>query len=261
MWIFRIATAILAIFLLAPVTARAASLFDDGIPMPGFQMVPSWKNVIADMHAATTLASASDTPVGPLPASLSYAGMHPEGLSPVSTSCVDERHCVPKAWTDFLTGLRGLDARAQLQAVNRWTNAKPYVDDMANWGVPDYWETPGEFIAHGGDCEDFAIAKYFSLVRLGFPSRDLRIVIVSDSQAHDFHAVLVARLEGALWLLDNQQPDVVPLEAMAQYAPIYSLNENGGWMHAQPVIHLEGGMTITTAAPAVTPPVRLAAVP
>lgn len=180
---------------------------------------------------------------------------------PAAAPCADERHCIPAVWTDFLAGLKGQDSRAQMEAVNRWANAKPYVEDIANWGLPDYWETPGEFIAHGGDCEDFAIAKYFSLVRLGFAARDLRIAVVSDSRAHDFHAVLVANIDGTEWLLDNQIAEMVPLASQPQYTPIYALNEQGWWLQSRPVIQIAANFVITTAPAAAAPapaPVQLA---
>ena len=254
---------VMATFFLAPTGATAASLFDDGTHATGFEILPFWNRIAADMRvtaASETFAVPSNTSRSthaPLNISTNAnSSLHP---SSPSVPCADERHCVPGAWTDFLSGLRGLEPYAQLQAVNSWANAKPYVDDMINWRLPDYWETPGEFIAHGGDCEDFAIAKYFSLIRLGFSRHDLRIVIVSDSRAHDFHAVLVARIAHTVWLLDNQLADVTPLAAMPQYTPIYSLNEEGWWLYTQPVIHVSGDMTIAAAPLPAAPAIRVAA--
>lgn len=169
--------------------------------------------------------------------------------TPRDAACNDERHCAPQAWTDFLATVRGQDARAQLDAVNRWANAHPHVEDSTNWGVPDYWETPGEFVARGGDCEDFAIVKYFSLVRLGFSPRDLRIVIVSDSRSRSFHAVLAARSGGTALILDDQAPDVTRLDSLTHYFPVYSLGDQGWWLHSAPVIHADGGTLIAQATP------------
>ena len=52
----------------------------------------------------------------------------------------------------------------QLDAVNRYMNKHQYITDIVNWGVTDYWETPREFFLKDGDCEDFAIAKFKSLM-------------------------------------------------------------------------------------------------
>lgn len=235
--------------LLAPGAADAGALFDGSAATPGFQLFPFWTHVMADMAAAL--------PPESQPVAAPSAPATPVAFNPPADSCADERRCIPRAWTDFLDGLKGRAPQAQLKAVNDWANARPYVEDIANWGVPDYWETPGEFIAKGGDCEDFAIAKYFSLVRLGFPAQDLRILVVSDTATHGFHAVLAARLDGMVWLLDNFTADVVPLESKPQYQPVYSLNAQGWWMHSTPSLQV-AGLTITAAPLAAAQPVLLA---
>jgi predicted transglutaminase-like cysteine proteinase len=203
---------------LAPGTSFAGALFDATPPDADLHAFPFWQAILAD--------------------------------SPRDNACTDQRHCAPKAWTDFLATAQELDARAQLDAVNRWANAHPHVEDSTNWGVPDYWETPGEFIARGGDCEDFAIAKYFSLLRLGFSQHDLRIVIVSDSQTRSFHAVLAARIADATWILDDQNPDVTIFDAQPRYTPIYSLGDQGWWLHSVPVIHVQGGTLVAATSSA-----------
>jgi predicted transglutaminase-like cysteine proteinase len=205
------------LLVLAPVAAFAGPLFDATPADPDMSGFVFWQAVLSD--------------------------------SPRDAACNDQRHCAPKTWTGFLATLRGQDARAQLDAVNRWANAHPHVEDSVNWSLPDYWETPGEFIARGGDCEDFAIAKYFSLVRLGISPRDLRIVIVSDSRSHSFHAVLAARSGGATLILDDQAAEVTSLTALPHYVPIYSLGDQGWWLHSAPVIHAEGGTLVAEATP------------
>ena len=58
----------------------------------------------------------------------------------------------------------------KLEQVNRFFNQTPFVSDMEHWGKEDYWATPIEMLAtSGGDCEDFAISKYFTLLQLGVP--------------------------------------------------------------------------------------------
>jgi predicted transglutaminase-like cysteine proteinase len=252
----NVKAAIAGALLFVPTAVMADPLFSGAAPSADFQLFPFWKKVLVDMAQAT--------PASPAPQLQSVAfantalALEPGTPAPADRGCADERHCIPAIWTDFLAGLKGLNSRAQMEAVNRWANARPYVEDIANWNLPDYWETPGEFIAHGGDCEDFAIAKYFSLVRLGFPARDLRITIVSDSRAHDFHAVLVANIDGMEWLLDNQIAEMVPLASQPQYTPVYALNEEGWWLQSRPVIQVAANFVITiapaAAAPAATAP-------
>lgn len=219
---------LLALAVCAPMSAHA-SVFDTGAGgTRNFALFPFWQKVLADM------AAAQPQPVSADPA-------HP-------AACANERRCVPAAWINFLNGIRKLPRRAQLEAVNQWADARPYVEDTQNWGVSDYWETPGEFLARGGDCEDYAITKYFSLVRLGFSPDDLRIVIVDDTNLNVFHAVLAVRSEGTVWLLDNQLPHVAPMDVAVQYVPVYSLNEHGWWMHTMPRITI--GNVVISAGPA-----------
>lgn len=81
------------------------------------------------------------------------------------------------AWKDIKAKLSGLPPLEQVKAVNVLINRWPYRTDMDVWGVMDYWETPAEFFQKSGDCEDFAIAKYFALRDLGlsrFPDADCR---------------------------------------------------------------------------------------
>lgn len=139
--------------------------------------------------------------------------------------------CARAQWTAFLQSIRNEPRIQQLNAVNRWVNAKPYIEDWKNWGVPDYWETPPEFMRRGGDCEDYAIAKYFSLIRLGVAPADLRIVVVEDRNLKASHAVVAVRYAGQTWLLDIAVPAVVPMNVARQYAPVYAFNSNGWWLY------------------------------
>jgi predicted transglutaminase-like cysteine proteinase len=192
-----------------------------------FSAFPFWQQVLTDTASAQAIPIALSTDSTP--------------------TCAKERFCVPAVWLSFLDSVRNASRLVQLNAVNQWANARPYIEDQTNWGVPDYWETPGEFLARGGDCEDFAITKYLSLVRLGFSPDDLRIVIVQDVKLHAFHAVLAVHVDGTAWLLDNQLQKAVPMASAAQYVPIYSLNERGWWLHSLPKIEL-GGIVIAAGA-------------
>lgn len=129
-------------------------------------------------------------------------------------------------WTRRLDKLRSRSVIRQLKAVNREMNALTYVADAANWGQTDYWATPGEMLERGGDCEDFATAKYFALRRLGFAAADLRIAVVWDSVDREQHAVLLARAGGRTLVLDNKRADLTPLAAVAdRYQLLYALDD------------------------------------
>lgn len=139
--------------------------------------------------------------------------------------------CAYDAWWRFLAGLRDKSRRHQLVAVNRYMNAREYVSDRRNWGISDYWATPGEFLTGNGDCEDYAIAKFMSLKALGWRNEDLRVVAVKDHNRGAGHAVVVAYHGGETWLLDNQIEDVVATGQIRHYEVVYSINEHNWWRH------------------------------
>jgi predicted transglutaminase-like cysteine proteinase len=120
---------------------------------------------------------------------------------------------------------------AQLDTVNAVVNRVPYVEDRVNYGTEDYWATPAEFIARGGDCEDYAIAKYMLLRRAGVPADAMRVAVVRDLALGTSHAILAVEAGGTTWILDNQAVDVKPADAVTRYQPVYSINENGWWLH------------------------------
>lgn len=134
-------------------------------------------------------------------------------------------------WKAFLDGLKGKDRMDQLQEVNRYMNAHPYILDMINWGVADYWETPKEFLDRSGDCEDYAIAKFYSMRALGMDNTNLRILVLQDMNLQIPHAILIAYLDGKAYVLDNQIPEVVNAEIIHHYRPFYSINEQAWWLH------------------------------
>ena len=139
--------------------------------------------------------------------------------------------CHLREWTAFLAGLRGRDRVSQIVEINRRMNRKRYIVDPRNYGVPDYWATPGQFLRRNGDCEDYAIAKYMSLRALGFDGANMRIVVLQDLNLRIAHAVLVVYIAGETLVLDNQIENVVPASSIRHYRPIYSINENHWWLH------------------------------
>jgi len=74
------------------------------------------------------------------------------------------------AWRKLINDSRSLPVVDQLTQVNDFFNQMDFVDDMTLWAKEDYWATPIEFLGmQAGDCEDFTIAKYFTLRVLGVP--------------------------------------------------------------------------------------------
>jgi predicted transglutaminase-like cysteine proteinase len=139
--------------------------------------------------------------------------------------------CHMRDWLAFLEGLRGRPREEQLEAVNRYANQKNYVLDIDNYGVEDYWAVPREFLYNNGDCEDYAITKFFSLLWLGFDMDDLRIVVLQDTNLRVPHAVLAVAGQDDVRILDNQIQEVVSQRDIVHYAPVYAINEHHWWLY------------------------------
>tara|TARA_R110002110_G_scaffold413827_2_gene642011 strand:+ start:1481 stop:2272 length:792 start_codon:yes stop_codon:yes gene_type:complete len=224
--------------------ACAAALFKDGPVNTDFRIFPGWQRVMAEMNqvnATPTVPVSTPTGSAPLAAATltsaaTSSGSANAGTQHVQGACTSPE-CRLAAWQAFIRETAKLPDAQQLDAVNRWANAHRYIEDWANWGLPDYWETPEEFFSRGGDCEDFAIIKYFTLAALGVSPDDMRIMVVNDTNLEIFHAVLAVRqASGEPLILDNQAKDVVPLSFVPHYRLIYSLNEKGWWMAPTPIL-------------------------
>ena len=134
-------------------------------------------------------------------------------------------------WDSFKSGAQGKTGLALLRYVHTFWNKWPYREDIVNWGVQDYWASPQEFLKKSGDCEDFAIAKYFTLKALGFPPDKMRIVVLRDTVRNLAHAVLVVYLNDDAYVLDNLSSAVLSHTRFKHYTPQYSVNELGRWAH------------------------------
>ncbi|MGE3714260.1 MAG: transglutaminase-like cysteine peptidase [Alphaproteobacteria bacterium] len=140
--------------------------------------------------------------------------------------------CAIKDWKEMIESLKNEPLAEQLKKVNSWANAHPYIVDQLNWGMEDYWETPHEFLSVSGDCEDYAIAKYYSLRTLGVPENALRIIIVQDLNLGGIiHAILGVYDGDRLVILDNQIQQVMPALKIYHYRPIYALNASSWWAY------------------------------
>ena len=139
-------------------------------------------------------------------------------------------------WRDILVNpkYRKMSEREKLERVNDFMNQTPFIDDLAHWGKEDYWATPVEFLStHGGDCEDFSIAKYFTLRALGVPDDKLRITYVKElviyNQAHMVLAYFPSPDAEPL-ILDNINKTIQPASARTDLLPVYSFNGSNLWL-------------------------------
>lgn len=129
----------------------------------------------------------------------------------------------------------------RLDSVNQFFNRRVlFSDDVKVWGQADYWASPLETLARGqGDCEDYAIAKYFTLVASGVPAPQLRLVYVraqiggtlGPSVAHMVLAWYATPLAEPL-ILDNLITEVRPASRRPDLVPVFSFNADGLWQGA-----------------------------
>lgn len=132
----------------------------------------------------------------------------------------------------------GKDQTALLAAVNDFFNRRVvFTDDATAWGENDYWASPLETLEKGqGDCEDYAIAKYFSLLAAGVPVHKLRLVYVratigGPGGVTQAHMVLAwyAQPGAEPLILDNLVGELRPASRRPDLTPVFSFNSEGLW--------------------------------
>ena len=141
------------------------------------------------------------------------------------------------SWEDFIRQDKSKTDREKLEKVNHFFNSTiRFASDMEVWGVEDYWATPIEFLCKGaGDCEDFAIAKYFTLRAMGVDDVKLRITYVKALQYNMNHMVLsyYSEPEAEPLVLDNLVDSINPGSKRTDLLPIFGFNGSGLWMAKQ----------------------------
>lgn len=135
------------------------------------------------------------------------------------------------SWEELIKQSESLEDAQKLEAVNSFFNRQfRFVDDIRNWHQNDYWATPLEATIKGAaDCEDYSIAKYFTLRRMGIPSSKLRITYVKALQYNQAHMVLTyyATPTADPLVLDNLIPEIRPASRRRDLLPVYAFNAEG----------------------------------
>lgn len=137
------------------------------------------------------------------------------------------------AWQHFVRKDDSADDRQRLERVNSFFNKLEFVSDQIHWGERDYWATPIEFLASdGGDCEDFAVAKYFTLRLLGVAEEKMNITYVKAWKLNQAHMVLTYYEPGEAvpLVLDNLVNTIEPATRRTDLVPVYSFNGTGLWL-------------------------------
>ncbi|MEH6502462.1 MAG: transglutaminase-like cysteine peptidase [Cycloclasticus sp.] len=138
------------------------------------------------------------------------------------------------SWQTLIKSTQHLSEKSKLKRVNDFFNQQiEFVDDDYLWGLNDYWATPIEMLAKGaGDCEDYSIAKYFTLRELGIPDSKMRITYVKAVELNQAHMVLTffETPRSVPVVLDNLIPAIKSASKRPDLLPVYSFNGSGLWL-------------------------------
>lgn len=140
------------------------------------------------------------------------------------------------AWEDLIIKDSSQTDLEKLEQVNDFFNQMEFVDDIIHWGEKDYWATPIEFLGtRGGDCEDFSIAKYFTLKAMGVDEEKLNLTYVKALNYNVHHMVLTyfTTPDAEPLILDNLVGEIQAASQRSDLIPIYSFNGTGLWLAKQ----------------------------
>lgn len=146
-------------------------------------------------------------------------------------------------WRALVVSLKGASDAEALRRVNEFFNRRVrFVEDAQVWGQADYWATPVEFIGKGaGDCEDYTIAKYFTLRELGVPQNKLRLIYVKARIGGPASSITQAHMvlgyyespEAQPQVLDNLISEIRPAAQRTDLLPVFSFNAEGVYAGGQ----------------------------
>ncbi len=136
-------------------------------------------------------------------------------------------------WQKLIKDLRNESEKSKLEKVNNFFNKVRFLDDIKHWKKNDYWATPVEFlVTNGGDCEDFTIAKYYTLKALGVKMSKMSIAYVKALDYNQAHMVLTyyssPRAEPVI--LDNLIPQIKRASKRKDLLHVYSFNGDNLWI-------------------------------
>lgn len=149
-------------------------------------------------------------------------------------------------WRQYMDRDRGDSSvvdRLKIEHANDYFNKVRWLSDSDHWGKEDYWATPLEtLVTNGGDCEDFSIGKYFSLVETLVEQDKLRITYVKSKTFDQAHMVLAyyETPSSEPLILDNIDKTIKPASERTDLVPIYSFSGKSIWLARERGNQLEG---------------------
>lgn len=176
----------------------------------------------------TPVTSSQHSQQVPLVEGMSESDIHEIGrrYGPLAESRV-------RYWQLMINASKASTDQIKLQQANDFINGARFVDDIEIWQTNDYWSTPLEFlIMDAGDCEDFSIAKYFTLEKMGVAMEKMRLTYVKALNPSRAHMVLTYYSDPSSvpLVLDNLNPSILPATERMDLIPVYSFNGEDLWL-------------------------------
>lgn len=137
------------------------------------------------------------------------------------------------SWQSLIRDNSDLTDREKLEKVNKFFNQLQFVDDSLHYKKSDYWATPIEFLSSGaGDCEDFSLAKYFTIKALGVSEKKLNMTYVKAVRLNQAHMVVtyIPTPGSTPLVLDNLIDTIELASERKDLVPVYSFNGSGLWL-------------------------------
>lgn len=138
------------------------------------------------------------------------------------------------SWNALIEKGKDWSDQRRLEMANDFVNQLVFVDDIQHWKQQDYWATPLEtIVSGGGDCEDFSIAKYFTLTGMGMDEDKLRLTYVKALRLNQAHMVVsyYSNPKAMPLVLDNLNTRILPANERDDLWPVYSFNGKGLWLN------------------------------
>lgn len=139
-----------------------------------------------------------------------------------------------ETWENLIGKGADMPEMEKLKSVNDFFNQNTaFIDDSILWQKSDYWATPIEFLLKGaGDCEDYSIAKYYTLLEMGIAENKMRITYVKSLTLNQAHMVLTyyESPQAIPFVLDNLLASIKPATERTDLLPVYSFNGSSLWL-------------------------------
>lgn len=156
----------------------------------------------------------------------------------LSSVCQNEQICDLPIFGQLRTAINSQANSSDLEKINAANvlinNRLEYIEDPQGPNNKDQWQTFQQTLRRGrGDCEDFAIAKYAMLRRLGISQADMYLSVLKDRSRERYHAVLIVRVDGTYHVLDIYDDTVWSDGMYGNYQPLYSITASNAWLHGR----------------------------